>query len=135
MDSSPFPCSLETIRSWGVGAAFDSALRAADSGGVLRASWDAATGLASGSVAAGGHVFETSFLVRARRPGFAPGAAPRVENRCRCPAGESGVVCFHMLAVAIVLARRAQAARTTPEAREAERAAARAARRAARKKK
>ena len=99
-------------------------MRTADSGGVSRASWNPDAGIASGTVTAGGHVVETSFSVQTRRPGFSAGATPRVANRCRCPAGAHGVTCFHMLAVAITLARRAAAARTQAGALEAERAAA-----------
>ena len=101
-------------------------MRTADSGGVVRASWDPAAGLAAGTVAAGGHTVETSFSVQMRRPGFSASAAPRVVNRCQCPAGQHGVTCFHMLAVAITLARRAAAARSRPEALGAELASAKA---------
>lgn len=101
-------------------------MRTAESGGVSRASWDSGSGTASGIVTAGGHTIETSFSVQTRRPGFSAGAAARVVNLCRCPAGQSGVACFHMLAVAITLAKRAAAVKTAPGARLAEKAAARA---------
>ena len=123
--STPFPCSLESIRFWGERAAFESAVRTADTGGVLRASWNSASGVASGTVSAGGHAVETSFSVETNRPGFSSGAAARIVNHCRCPAGRSGVACFHMLAVAVTLARRAAAVKTRPEAKAAEKDAAR----------
>ena len=111
-----FPATLDDIRSWGAPAAFDAALRAAEKGFVTSASYDPAAGTASGEVVVGASTVSTSFaLVR-----HGPAGRWGVRSRCPCPAAtEAGAICFHVLAVAITLARRALAA-TKPEARREE---------------
>ena len=114
--SQAFPATLDDIRSWGAPAAFDAALRAAEKGFVPSAAWDPATESAAGSVVVGDKTVETSFkLVR-----HGPAGRWGVRSRCPCPAAtEAGAVCFHVLAVAITLARRALAA-SHPKEREEE---------------
>ena len=112
-----FAPTAEDIRAWGSPAAFDAARRAAERGFVTSASFDASTGIAEGAVAVGSTSVRTSFQVVPGRDG----RRPSLRSLCPCPAArDRGAVCFHVLAVALVLARRAEAARN-PAGRAAER--------------
>ena len=112
-----FAPTAEDIRAWGSPAAFDAARRAAERGFVTSASFDASTGIAEGAVAVGSTSVRTSFQVVPGRNG----RRPSLRSLCPCPAArDRGAVCFHVLAVALVLARRAEAARN-PAGRAAER--------------
>ena len=112
-----FTPTVDDIRSWGSPAAFDAAQRAADKGFVTAASFDPDTGVAAGTVVVNGNAVQTSFQVVpdkwTRRPGL--------RSLCPCPAArERGAVCFHVLAVALTLARRAVSAHRPKERNEEE---------------
>ncbi len=102
----PFDYTPDEIRSWGDRASSDAGEKAADRGFVAQAAWDPATRTASGVVTVNGSAVKTSFTVK-------PGRTI-VENHCPCPASQKrGLVCFHMLAVAWTLQRRAAAAHSS----------------------
>lgn len=116
--SQPFPCTLDEIRRWGDKAAFDAALRASENGYVTHAVFDPKTLEATGTVAVNGVAVQTGFRLRKT-------THLAVTPLCSCPpARDRGIVCFHLLAVAVTLAKRAESARR-PEKRVEEAAHAR----------
>ncbi|MBQ9726829.1 MAG: DEAD/DEAH box helicase [Kiritimatiellae bacterium] len=99
-----FDFTPDEIRAWGDRASCEAGEKAAERGYVTRAEYDPATRTARGVVAVNGTAVETSFTVRPNRT--------IVDNRCPCPASQKrGLVCFHMLAVAWTLQKRAALAR------------------------
>ena len=112
-----FTPTVNDIRSWGSPAVFDAAQRAADKGFVTAAAFDPDTGLASGTVVVNGVPVQTSFQVVRDRWTNRPG----LRSLCPCPAArERGATCFHVLAVALTLARRAVSAHRPKERAEEE---------------
>ncbi|MBQ3811335.1 MAG: DEAD/DEAH box helicase [Kiritimatiellae bacterium] len=92
------------IRAWGDRASCEAGEKAAERGFVTHAEYDPATRTASGVVNVNGSSVKTSFTVRPSRT--------VVDNKCPCPASQKrGLVCFHMLAVAWTLQKRAAGAR------------------------
>lgn len=113
-----FDYTADEIRRWGDEASYTAACLAVDKGAVMRAAYDAETRTATGEVLMNGVPVKVSFKTL-------PQTRSRVDNGCSCPASSKcGLMCFHTLAVALVLARRAESARN-PEARDEEAAKAR----------
>ena len=99
-----FDYTPDEIRSWGDRASCEAGEKAAERGFVAHAEYDPATRTASGIVNVNGSSVKTSFTVRPSRT--------VVDNKCPCPASQKrGLVCYHMLAVAWTLQRRAAGAR------------------------
>ena len=99
-----FDYTPDEIRAWGDRASSDAGEKAAERGFVARAEYDPATRTARGVVTVNGNAVETAFTVRPSRT--------VVDNKCPCPASQKhGLVCYHMLAVAWTLQKRAALAR------------------------
>lgn len=94
----PFAYTVDDIRSWGDQASFNAALRAVNRGDVLNADYDEKTQIGSGVVSANGNLVNASFQLCNWK-------YRNAENLCSCQIGQSGVMCFHTLALAIKLAR------------------------------
>ncbi len=104
------------MRTWAPAPVLESAKRAAERGAVTSASFDPSTRTARGIVVVNGSEIHSGFRISPPRPGWRPVA----DTLCTCSAGHDGNMCFHAMAVAFVLARRAESARNDP-AREKER--------------
>ncbi len=111
-----FPATEGDFVAWAPPAVRESAARAVERGAVTAAAWDPQSRMARGIVVVDGVQVPTGFRIGPVVPPF----KPMPEAMCSCAAGRSGVICFHAMALALVLARRAAAARNDP-ARIAER--------------
>ena len=99
-----FDYTPDEIRAWGDRASCDAGEKAAERGYVTHAEYDPATRTASGVVNVNGSSVRTAFSIRPSRT--------IVDNKCPCPASQKrGLVCYHMLAVAWTLQKRAAGAR------------------------